>query len=589
MTRPRFFILLVAIGLLSMVSACSQPPAATSQPPAISQESASPAPTVQAEEMPSPTVETKAPTAGAVSAPQARTLVSAQNDWFATAATCNACHQNLKDANGKDISQAENWRATMMANAARDPYYLASVSIEVAVSPAHSEAIQQKCATCHMPLAVFSDVHAGVLPVIFGENGYTSPQHPLYDLARDGVSCTACHQIPPNQTNAEIKQNGDLNIDFTKAAGERTIYGPYPVDDVSAMIMQGGSGFVPVESKHVRSSQLCATCHELYINYIAEDGTISDNLFPEQTPYAEWLHSEYAQQASCQSCHMDRVPGKTPISNLTADKKHPHFAIHNFHGSNIYMLSILQTFGDEIGVQATDENFTTLIERSANTLGQETARLSISPPIVQEDALTFDVTIETLTGHKFPTSFPSRRAWLHVTVKDSSGTIIFESGKVSSEGKIMGNDNDETPGTYEPHYDLITAPDQVQIYEDIMQTPSGQVTTLQMKASGYIKDNRLLPAGFDKSNANPYIAVLGKAAEDDDFIGGQDTVTYQIPAASASGPFTIEVELLYQSVSYRWAQDVLAYDTEQTQTFSRYYDAVENAPIIVASQSLQSQ
>ncbi len=542
--------------------------------------------------MPSPTAEASQspqPTEGASPVPHARTLVSARNDWFATAATCNACHQNLRDDNGKDISQAENWRATMMSNAARDPYYLASVSIEVAVSPEYSDAIQKKCATCHMPMAFFSDEHTGALPAIFGDNGYLSPQHPLHDLAQDGVSCTACHQIPPEQAGTEVRKNGGLNIDFSTTSGERTLYGPYPVDEVSVMIMQGGSGFILAESKHIRSSQLCATCHELYINYIAEDGTIGEGLFPEQTPYAEWLHSEYAEQASCQSCHMDRAQGKVPISNLTADKKHPHFAIHNFHGSNIYMLSILQAFGDEIGVQATDDNFTALISRTTDMLQQDTAQLHISPPTAEQGTLTFDVTVKALTGHKFPTSFPSRRAWLHVTVKDANGTLVFESGQVSSDGKIAGNDNDESPGAYEPHYDLITSPDQVQIYEDIMQTPSGKVTTLQMKASGYIKDNRLLPAGFDKASANPYIAVLGKAAEDDDFIGGEDTVTYQIATGSAPGPFTIEVELLYQSVSYRWAQNLLAHDTHQTEAFFRYYDAIENTPLVVAAQSTQSQ
>ena len=560
---------LLALALLVLIAAaCAPRPASTETPLAEpSATAASAAPTA--------TSESASPSSGDTS------LAAAQNDWFSTAATCDSCHQDIHDRTGRDVSQAENWRATMMANAARDPYYLASVSLELVEAPEYADAIQDKCSVCHMPLAHFSDAHEGNLSVMFGENGYSSPSHPLHDLAMDGVSCTACHQIPPNLPQAEPKNSGDLAIDFSIPRGARTLYGPYPVDEVGAMIMRGGSGYSITQSQHIRESALCATCHELYIHYIDEDGSISENYFPEQTPYAEWLHSDYPRQASCQSCHMDRAKGKVALSNLTPEKTHPHFAIHNFHGSNVYMLSILQQFGDELGVQSTDEQFETLKTRTLQSLQEESANLDVSPPRVDGESLLFQVRIETLTGHKFPTSFPSRRAWLHVTVRDAEGNLLFESGAAAPDGRIEGNANDDDPSAYEPHYDLITNPEQVQIYESIMQTPDGKVTTQQMRASGYIKDNRLLPAGFDKSSADPYIAVIGAAAEDENFLGGGDTVSYQIPVGGASGPFTVEVELLYQAVSYRWAQNVMAYDTPAAQDFTRYYDAVENLPVQV--------
>lgn len=520
--------------------------------------------------------------------PSDRSLRMDQNDLFATAGTCNTCHQDLRDKNGRDISPAENWRGTMMANAAVDPYYLASVSMEVAMAPEHAAAIENKCATCHMAMAHFTDQAAGQDSLMFGENGYLAPDHPLHQLAVDGVSCAVCHQIPDNP-NAQ-RQSGDMAFDLTTPRGDRTLYGPFPMDETSQLIMRSGSGFVPVQSQHMRQSALCATCHELYIQPLSADGSTSDALFPEQTPYAEWLNSDYADQQSCQACHMDRIQGKTAISNLTAANTYGHFSVHNFHGSNVYMLNILKTFGDEIGVQATDENFDAVIARSTQMLQNETAALQVTAPQKTDDgSLRFDVIIQPKTGHKFPTSFPSRRAWLHVTVKDAAGQVIFESGALGADGQILGNANDESPESYEPHYDLITDPDQVQIYESIMRLPDNQVTTSQMFAVGYIKDNRLLPAGFDKQTDNPYIAVLGAAAADDNFIGGQDTVTYQIDPGDASGPFTVEVALLYQSISYRWAQNLNEYPTDRVDDFMRYYQAVDNQPVTIAIQTVSSR
>ena len=130
--------------------------------------------------------------------------------------------------------------------------------------------------------------------------------------------------------------------------------------------------------------------------------------------------------------------------------------------------------------------------------------------------LEFRVDVRNLTGHKFPTGYPSRRAWLHVTVR-SGDALVFESGAVDGTGAIRGNDNDVDPRRYEPHYEQITQSDQVQIYEPILGDRSGTPTTGLLTATQYLKDNRLLPRGFEKSTAPAEIAVYGLAANDADF------------------------------------------------------------------------
>ena len=73
----------------------------------------------------------------------------------------------------------------------------------------------------------------------------------------------------------------------------------------------------------------------------------------------------------------------------------------------------------------------------------------------------------------------------------------------SEDGAILGNDNDSDPAQYEPHYAVLSQPDQVQIYEGIILNSDGQVTTTLLRAASYIKDNRLLPARIPGQPANP--------------------------------------------------------------------------------------
>jgi hypothetical protein len=54
---------------------------------------------------------------------------------------CAICHTGLTDGSGQDVSIDSFWRSTMMANAARDPYWLAAVRAETLNFPELAEAI----------------------------------------------------------------------------------------------------------------------------------------------------------------------------------------------------------------------------------------------------------------------------------------------------------------------------------------------------------------------------------------------------------------------------------------------------------------
>ena len=98
----------------------------------------------------------------------------------------------------------------------------------------------------------------------------------------------------------------------------------------------------------------------------------------------------------------------------------------------------------------------------------------------------------------------------------------------------------------------------------------------------------MLASGFEKAAASDDIAVYGEAVEDEDFLGGGDRVEYSVELGDAQGPFVVTVELLYQSVGYRWAQNLGRHDAPETVRFLDYYEAVPNLPVVVASTTAET-
>ena len=69
----------------------------------------------------------------------------------------------------------------------------------------------------------------------------------------------------------------------------------------------------------------------------------------------------------------------------------------------------------------------------------------------------------------------------------------------------------------------------MQIYEPVLGSLAGRPTTGLLTATQYLKDNRLLPRGFEKSTAPREIGIYGRAAADTNFGGGGDRIRYAVP------------------------------------------------------------
>jgi hypothetical protein len=346
--------------------------------------------------------------------------------------------------------------------------------------------------------------------------------------------------------------------------------------------MHSSSGFTPAEATHVRQSELCASCHTLFTHALAA-GAAPETRLPEQTPYLEWQQSAFRTTASCQSCHMPAVEGETAIASVLGQPR-AGMARHSFRGGNFFMQRMLNRYRDELGVQAPAREMEAAIRRTIDHLQRDTARVSVASAVRAAGRIELDVDVENLAGHKLPTAYPSRRAWLNLAVSDATGRVIFESGAFSADGRIAGNDSDADATVFEPHYSRIDRADQVQVYESVMVDPRGAVTTGLLNGVRYAKDNRLLPRGFAKSAATPDTAVHGTAATDADFEGGRDRVRYSIDASAIQGAVTVVVKLWYQPIAFRWAENLRGYQAPEPQRFVRYYDAMARDSAIVVAE-----
>jgi hypothetical protein len=498
---------------------------------------------------------------------------------FATADQCMACHNGLVSPSGEDVSIGSGWKGSMMANSARDPYWQAAVRREVMDHPKAQAVIENECAACHMPMTRFEAKAAGRLGEIFAHLPIVKAGEGTEALAADGVSCTACHQIQDKGFGRKESFTGGFSVDTEVPSGRRLIFGRLKVDRGRQAVMRSASDFQPQEAPHLGTAEHCATCHTLYTHALGPDGEAIGEL-PEQVPYLEWRHSAYRETKSCQACHLPRVEAPMQVSSVLGEV-HQGLSRHSFNGGNFLMPRMLNRYRDELGVTALPSELESAALRTIHHLQTESARLAISSAQIVAGRLEATVSIRNLAGHKLPTAYPSRRAWIRFSLLDSTGQTIFESGRFQADGSIAGNANDSDPLLFEPHHEVISRQEQVQIYESIMVDHNGAVTTGLLRATDYIKDNRLLPDGFDKTTAEKDIAVKGKALEDADFLAGGDRIRYSVELGAETGPFVVQAELWYQPIAFRWARNLGDVDAFETRRFFAYYEAMADSSAVV--------
>lgn len=492
---------------------------------------------------------------------------------FSGSGNCADCHTGNGDVlsqNGVDISPPTYWRSTMMANSSKDPLWRAMVSGEVNEFPWLQDTIETLCTKCHAPMGYTQALYDG-------HTKYTIADLRLDPLANDGVSCTVCHQINPLNFGQQSSYSGNYII-----TDDSLIYGPYEYPDT--FFMQQFIGYTPTYEPESQTSDLCATCHTLFTPTLDEQGNVVGD-FPEQTPYLEWKNSIYpAQQVTCQSCHSPKIFDPIDIATIPeSDTTHRSpFWKETFVGGNTFILKMLRDYPDTLQVTAETSHFDTTLAFAEKNLKDLSLNLYLDA-VQENDSVTVRVKLQNITGHKLPTGIPLRRMWIHLRASDGDNNTIFESGSWDSEGRITGMDL-----PFERHYNTINKADEVQVYEAVPVDINGNVTYTLLKASTFIKDNRIPPLGF-RSSHNSYdtTAVYGYALNDPDFNKdngnegtGTDVITYRIPVNELS-EMNISAEVCYQTLKPEVAEYLAGMSSLDIDRFNWMYEAADKNPIIM--------
>lgn len=515
------------------------------------------------------------------------------NGLFIGSGKCAGCHgvdnaippiANLT-SEGVHVSPSEDWRATIMALSARDPFWRAKVAHETSVNPDHAQELVNKCTSCHAPVGRFTALHNG-------QANYSIEELEDDSLALDGVSCGACHQQRMDNIgqhfSGELFYQGD------------TLWGPYISSQLDPplfdFIMTNFVGITPAGHENFPKSETCAGCHSLITHSVDLDGEFTGVDFIEQATYHEWLNSSYNMddnlQKECQGCHMPRLDEPIIIaSGYTFIPGREPFGQHWLVGGNSFMLELMQNRIDELGITANESHFDMVIQRTIYQLQNETATLELTTDDIDGDTARYTVKLSNLAGHKFPSGYPARRAWIEFVVSDDDGNELFHSGALDNQFYIIGED-----GTFEPHYDRITSDDQVQIYEMVMGDVNGNPTTVLERAYSKLKDNRLTPLGFSTSHpVYDTTNVVGSALTDPNFNrlngvegSGTDEVHFHIPVEGINGNVTVTARLLYQSVPPKWNEELFSVDHPVINQFEQMYWEEGPDPVQVATASTTS-
>jgi mono/diheme cytochrome c family protein len=270
----------------------------------------------------------------------------------------------------------------------------------------------------------------------------------------------------------------------------------------------------------------------------------------EQATYLEWVNSKFGPGkynkngpdfASCQDCHMpNRFVTVDGDGNLTDEIKPlvsqiatiqdadygaadhqlpaedidvPHRADYSRHelvGLNGFMVEMVKQFPDVLGVDSSDyeTGAETGPDLAVNSMHASIKEGRVGTVTVRSAAvnasgdLEVEVEVANTTGHRLPSGVAFRRAWVSLEVHAKDGTLLWASGRPNAGGLITDTTGNVLAtellrGTaYQPHYEVITDDDQVQIYEELVQNASGDFTTSFVHRVTHIKDNRLLPAGW---------------------------------------------------------------------------------------------
>lgn len=405
-----------------------------------------------------------------------------------------------------------------------------------------------------------------------------------------------------------------------------------PFENVAELPMKRTLGGTPSFNEFISDSQLCGTCHTINLpnigatdaEYPVLDAAETNPVFKdyphsiEQATFLEWQNSVFAADKgaagsrfkSCQDCHMpggfETLDKTIDIDQITTqiaaiqDLSFPqtgnrlpgedidiplrdNYTRHEHVGLNVFLLEMFDQFPEILGVDKSDymtsasnPGVDIAIENMIRQAQRSTATIELNVDGVESNRLKATVSLRNLTGHRFPSGVAFRRAFVEFVVLDGDD-VIWGSGRTNAAGFIVGENNLPLKTellsdrhSYQPHHQVISSQNQVQIYEELNQNAQHEFTTSFIHRVYDIKDNRLLPDGWRasshfKNHGELMYEFLESTdprgtGEDPDYIdqgpefSGGDRLQYDIalPPAVEIENLSVRATLYYQSIPPYW-------------------------------------
>jgi hypothetical protein len=452
---------------------------------------------------------------------------------FLTSDSCMGCHSAIyygnamvytgtKGADGTaplmNVSPYGEWRWSPMGLAGRDPIFYSQLDSELAYlktfkDKAEGEKLAKEvvntCFRCHgvMGKRQFDLDHgpaANFDREFVYETRMTDPNFKYGALARDGVSCAACHHIVEDKTPKGVpplKHFLEHSITGQFAVGKADeMLGPFEDKLIVTDPMNNALGIKPKHDPYVKSARMCGSCHTINLP-VVDQKPAGHNL--EQLTYLEWLNSSFqnefghnAKAQTCQDCHMrtsyrnaadtlevakiqqpmatiqdDQYPAvehRLPGDKINVRFRDTGFARHQLQGLNLPLLEMFSQFMNDtklgkkslpsnevLGVRQNDFMLTVnadlpnaidaFVEQAQNT----TANVDIFPVSFTDGKLVANVVVTNKTGHRLPSGVGFRRAFVEFqVVEKSTGKTVWASGRTNELGIIVDENGKPLPSEF---------------------------------------------------------------------------------------------------------------------------------------------
>ncbi len=515
-----------------------------------------------------------------------------QSGQLETPDKCDNCHGGYNTA----VEPAFNWRGGMMSQAARDPFFYASMTI------ANQDAADSGdlCIRCHSP--------AGWLE----GRSFPTDGSALNNNDRQGVQCDFCHKLVKPSPLGVNPYPGDAAYTSGTYSGDQTYLAkltPIPGWSANGMYIADSNNakrgpFTDAAAKHQvfyspfhRDAALCGTCHDVsnpafsrqadgsYApNALGQPANISNGdfdprkMFPIERTYSEWKSSTFAATgvdmggrfggnkrvvSTCQDCHLQDVTGVA--ANKAGTPTRTDLPLHDMTGGNTFIPKTLAAlWPGEVNQAALDAGVT-----RARAMLQKAASVSASSPA----SGVLRVRVVNETAHKLPSGYPEgHRIWITVKFFGASGNLVQERGAYNLDSATLDSSSTKV-------YEI--APGLSADLAAALGEPAGPGFHFVLNNQIY-KDNRIPPRGFTNANftaiQSPPVAYS--------YADGQywDDTDFSLPAGAAYA----EVRLYYQTTT----RDFIEFLRDENETndwgnrlYNAWVAAGKSAPEMMASAS----